>query len=74
MNLTIAELEHIINLWRQSCPASSEERTLSKEVNLLATLYAQMITHHLAIISLNTLHPAIHQLIEPYLKYYPARS
>lgn len=43
MDLSLSDLEQAINYWRALRPASGEERTLSPEVDRLATLYALMI-------------------------------
>lgn len=46
MEITLTELEDAINYWRALRPSSGEERALSAEVNLLASLYALMIFYH----------------------------
>lgn len=43
MDLTLTELEEVINYWRNMRPSTGEERALSTEVNTLANVYALMI-------------------------------
>ncbi len=43
MDLTLTELEQAINYWRRMRPATGEEHALSREVNVLANVYALMI-------------------------------
>ena len=44
MDLSVQELEAAINHWRDRRPARGNEYALSPEVNLLAGVYALMIT------------------------------
>ncbi len=64
MDITLPELERAINYWRNLRPATGEERSLSAEVNLLATVYALMIFNHTASVPLEALDPAPRRLIE----------
>lgn len=64
MNLTLSELEQAINYWRRMRPSQGEERTLSAEVNALADVYALMIFHRAATLSLDDLAPSARELIE----------
>lgn len=64
MNITLTELEQAINYWRAVRPAQDEERRLSPEVNVLATVYALMIFHKAQSVSLESLEPAARQLLE----------
>jgi hypothetical protein len=41
--ITLTELEQAINYWRVQRPSLGEERALSPEVNVLASIYALMI-------------------------------
>ncbi len=43
MDISITQLEQAINYWRNRCPATGEEGTLSAEVNALAEVYALSI-------------------------------
>jgi len=64
MDITLAELEQIINHWRTLRPSRGEERALSTEVDTLATLYALMIFHRHNDLSLDMLAPEARSLIE----------
>lgn len=64
MDITLTELEQAINYWRALRPSIGEERALSVEVDMLATLYAQMIYRHLGCVSLESLAAPTRQLIE----------
>ena len=64
MDITLPELEQVINYWRIKCPSTGEESALSPEVNGLAKLYALMIFHRQKMTSLETLDPVCRQLIE----------
>ncbi|MFJ7567826.1 DUF3717 domain-containing protein [Herminiimonas sp. NPDC097707] len=68
MDITLPELEQVINYWRMQCPSTGEERALSPEVNGLAKLYALMIFHRQKSIPLEALDPACLQLIEGWRK------
>ena len=60
----LTELEDAINYWRSVRPSSGEERTLSPEVNALATVYATMIFHHLKAMPLDALNQNARQCLE----------
>lgn len=64
MNITLPELENVINYWRAQRPASGEECALSPEVNALASVYARMIFYRVASVRMEELDPAIQQLIQ----------
>lgn len=64
MDITLPELEQIINYWRTERPSTGEESALSPEVNGLAKLYALMIFHRQKTTPLEALDPACLQLIE----------
>lgn len=64
MDITVAELEEVINHWRALRPSSGEERALSPEVDGLAELYALMIFNRLKSTPLESLPPACRQLID----------
>lgn len=64
MDITLTELEKAINYWRALRPSSGEERALSLEVNILATVYAMMIFNHVKSVSIDSLAPAAQQLLE----------
>jgi hypothetical protein len=68
MDITLPELEQIINYWRNERPSTGEERALSPEVNDLAKLYALMIFHQQKATSLEALDPVCRQLIEGWRK------
>ncbi len=68
MDITLPELEQVINYWRTERPSTGEERALSPEVNGLAKLYALMIFHRQKTTSLETLDPVCRQLIEGWRK------
>ncbi len=68
MDITLTELEQAINYWRARRPSSGEERTLSPEVNVLATVYATMIFNHYQAMPLEALHPSARQLLETWRK------
>ena len=55
MHLTLNDIEHAINFWRQRHPSTGEELRLCAEANALATPYAQMIMAHQREIDLETL-------------------
>jgi hypothetical protein len=64
MDIALTELEQAINYWRALRPSSGEERALSAEVNILATVYALMIFQHLGSLSLESMPVPARQLIE----------
>lgn len=64
MDITLTELEQAINYWRALRPSSGEERALSVEVDMLATVYALMIYQHLGSVPLESLTVPARQLIE----------
>lgn len=69
MEITLPELEQVINYWRTERPSTGEERALSPEVNGLAKLYALMIFHRQKAMSLETVDPACLQLIEGWRRH-----
>lgn len=64
MEITLPELEEAINYWRTIRPSSGEERALSPEVNILATVYALMIFNQRKSMPIETLDQAARQLLE----------
>lgn len=64
MELTLNDLELAINYWRRLRPSTGDERALSAEVNLLATVYAQMIFERARSYPLAGLDPAARRLID----------
>lgn len=64
MDITLTELEQAINYWRALRPSSGEERALSVEVDMLATVYALMIFRHAASMPLEEMETPARQLIE----------
>lgn len=64
MEITLTELEQAINYWRALRPSSGEERSLSPEVNALATDYALMIFYGLKVIPADRLSPASVSLLQ----------
>jgi hypothetical protein len=64
MDITLPELEQVINFWRSRRPSTGEECALSSEVNTLATVYAMMIFHRAKTVPLNELDQAARQLVE----------
>lgn len=64
MDLTLPELEQVINYWRSLRPSSGEECALSPEVNVLATVYATMIFNRSKSLPLDTLDTAARQLVD----------
>ena len=63
MDITLTELEDAINYWRLLRPSSGEEHALSREVNMLATVYAMMIIEHRQSLKLDALDPKISELL-----------
>ncbi len=63
MELTVNELEQAINYWRRQRPSTGDERALSVEVNVLASVYALMIFERARACPLDTLDPAARELI-----------
>lgn len=68
MDITLAELEEVINYWRSLRPSIGEERALSPEVNALANLYAMMIFNRVATIGSDAIDPVCTQLIDAWRK------
>jgi hypothetical protein len=68
MDITLTELEQAINHWRILRPSSGEERALSPEVNVLATVYALMIFNQVKSLPLDAVEQAPRQLIESWRK------
>jgi len=66
MEISLTELEQVINYWRAQKPSTGEECALSAEVNALVTVYALMIYHHARSIALAFLDPAARKLIEAF--------
>lgn len=64
MDITLPELEQAINYWRALRPSSGEERSLSPEVNTLATVYAMMIFQQARTLPLDALDQAARKLID----------
>lgn len=64
MDITLPELENAINYWRMQRPAAGEEGTLSPEVDALATVYAQMIFHHMAKVPAERLDESVQRLMQ----------
>ncbi|RJF97430.1 DUF3717 domain-containing protein [Noviherbaspirillum saxi] len=64
MDITLPELEQAINYWRALRPSSGEERALSPEVNLLATVYAIMIFNKAHAVPLDSLDQPVRQLLD----------
>lgn len=68
MDITLPELEQVINHWRMLRPSTGEERALSPEVDGLAELYALMIFNHVKATPLESLPPICRQLMEAWRK------
>lgn len=68
MEITLTELEQAINYWRTRRPSSGEERTLSPEVNALATDYALMIFYGIKTIPADKMNPVSVQLVQAWRK------
>jgi hypothetical protein len=66
--LTITELEQAINYWRAERPSVGEERALSPEVDMLASIYALMIFNRIKSLSIEKIGAAPMQLIEVWRK------
>jgi hypothetical protein len=64
MDITLPELEQVINYWRTQRPSTGEERALSAEVNNLARVYALMIFNHQQATPLAMLDGTCRQLID----------
>ncbi|MES2758595.1 MAG: DUF3717 domain-containing protein [Pseudomonadota bacterium] len=64
MELSLQELEAAINFWRDRRPARGNEYALSREVNVLARVYALMIFNHAARIDIDALDASACALIE----------
>jgi Protein of unknown function (DUF3717) len=63
MDITLAELEDAINYWRALRPSIGEERALSPEVNVLASVYAMMIFNSVKSVRFDALDQASQQLL-----------
>lgn len=68
MDITLPELEQVINYWRALRPSMGEERALSPEVNDLAKLYALMIFHQQKSTPIESLDFTCRQLIDTWRK------
>lgn len=68
MDITLPELEQVINYWRTLRPSSGEECALSPEVNALADVYAMMIYTRSHSMPYAGLAPAARQLVEAWRK------
>jgi hypothetical protein len=64
MDITLPELEQAINYWRAMRPSTGEERALSPEVDLLATVYAIMIFNRSRSLPLDSLDAPTRQVLE----------
>lgn len=62
--ITIAELEQAINYWRMQRPSLGEERALSPEVNVLASIYALMIFNRVKSLPIDKVDTVSLQLLE----------
>jgi hypothetical protein len=63
MDISLTELEAVINYWRIRRPSSGEECALSPEVSALADVYATMIFEQSTAVPLASLSPGAQQLI-----------
>jgi hypothetical protein len=63
-DLTLQELEQAINYWRELRPSLGEERALSPEVDVLASVYAVMIFNRAKSIPIEKLDAASAQLLD----------
>ncbi|TCS32765.1 uncharacterized protein DUF3717 [Paucimonas lemoignei] len=66
-DISLTNLEKLINHWRLSKPSTGEESTLSPEVNALASVYAQMIYERRHALPISALPPFVRQLIEEWM-------
>lgn len=66
-DISLTELEKAINDWRSSKPSTGEERTLSAEVNALASVYALMIYQRKATLAIGSVAPFPRQLLEDWI-------
>ncbi len=64
MNIELQELELVINYWRTLRPSTGEERALSPEVDVLATVYALMIFNGVRSVPRSSLTPTALQLLD----------
>ena len=55
MDITLNQLEQVINHWRALRPSTGEERALSPEVDALANVYAMMIFQQVKSVPVATL-------------------
>jgi hypothetical protein len=72
MDITLPELEQAINYWRSLRPSTGEERALSPEVNVLATVYATMIFNGHHALPFEALDQATQQLMETWRQQHDA--
>ena len=70
MGLHVQELEAAINYWRERAPARGNEYALSREVNLLATIYALMIFHGAVTLDATTLDAPVQQLLQAWRAHH----
>ena len=64
MDLSMPELEALINYWRVHRPASGNDFALSPQVNVLAGVYAQMIYKGFKTLPVSALNTTTRQLLE----------
>ncbi len=64
MQLRVQELEAAINYWRERAPARGNDYALSREVTLLAPIYALMIFHGVVTLDSTTLDAGAQQLLQ----------
>ncbi len=62
--MTLTELEQAINYWRMQRPSVGEERALSPEVDVLATIYALMIFNRVKSLPVEQVDEAALQLLD----------
>jgi hypothetical protein len=70
--LSLVELEEVINFWRSFTPALGMEHSLSKEVSVLAKVYAEMIVTHKKTIALDKVEPFVAILIQTWREQMPS--
>lgn len=68
MEITLHELEQAINYWRSLRPSQGEERTLSPEVDALATVYATMIFKKMKTVPMEASDTMARHLLESWRK------
>lgn len=71
MEITLTELEDAINYWRGVRPSTGEERALSREVNVLADVYAMMIVKRLKTVPLESIHASVAELLDTWRTLRP---